>query len=223
MFFDDFSQITQLSTQHECLILVAPEQPNLPLSHPLILQPDAAKKTVVITVEQIRDFIALAQQKETTDRFFVIQPADAMNEAAQNAFLKTLEEPKPHCHFVLITTHPTALLATIRSRAPLFFHRQPCQLDQPPTAQPEIIALAKQLIAARPSDLPELATQLSKAKTDARSQALAVVETAIELLYKTYFKTSQIKFLHKLDNLLQLHQHLSQNGHLKLQIVADLC
>ncbi len=223
MFFDQLSQITQLATQHECLILVAPEQPSLPLPHPLILQPDITKKTLVITVEQIRDFIALAQQKETTDRFFVIQPADAMNEPSQNAFLKTLEEPKPHCHFVLITEHPTALLATIRSRAPLFFYRQSSQFDRPPAAQPEIVALAKKLIAARPADLPELATQLSKNKTNARDQALAVVETAIDLLYKTYFKTSQIKFLQKLENLLQLHQHLSQNGHLKLQIVADLC
>jgi DNA polymerase-3 subunit delta' len=39
-----------------------------------------------------------------------------MNDAAQNAFLKTLEEPPPHAVFVLITTDDEGLLPTIRSR-----------------------------------------------------------------------------------------------------------
>jgi DNA polymerase-3 subunit delta' len=39
-----------------------------------------------------------------------------MNEAAQNAFLKTLEEPPPDVVFLLITSRPQMLRATIRSR-----------------------------------------------------------------------------------------------------------
>jgi DNA polymerase-3 subunit delta' len=46
----------------------------------------------------------------------VIQPADAMNRNAANALLKTLEEPRPDAHLVLVTTLPSLLPATIRSR-----------------------------------------------------------------------------------------------------------
>lgn len=46
----------------------------------------------------------------------IIQEADTMNEAAQNAFLKTLEEPPEKCLFILATGKPGALLPTIRSR-----------------------------------------------------------------------------------------------------------
>ncbi len=46
----------------------------------------------------------------------VIQDADTMNESAQNAFLKTLEEPPRQCVFILTTGRVSELLPTIRSR-----------------------------------------------------------------------------------------------------------
>ena len=46
----------------------------------------------------------------------VIAGADRMEEAAANAFLKTLEEPPPHTLFILETDSPDSILPTIRSR-----------------------------------------------------------------------------------------------------------
>ena len=46
----------------------------------------------------------------------IIHNCDAMNSEAQNAFLKTLEEPDPGVIFILLTGNPSALLATTRSR-----------------------------------------------------------------------------------------------------------
>ncbi len=46
----------------------------------------------------------------------LIEPADAMNQAAANALLKTLEEPTSWTLIILISTRPTHLAATIRSR-----------------------------------------------------------------------------------------------------------
>ena len=43
--------------------------------------------------------------------------ADRMNPNAQNALLKTLEEPPPHSLLILVTDAPAALLPTIRSRS----------------------------------------------------------------------------------------------------------
>jgi DNA polymerase-3 subunit delta' len=53
---------------------------------------------------------------EAKARFFLIDEADKMNEAASNALLKTLEEPAPTTYLFLITSRPDALLPTIRSR-----------------------------------------------------------------------------------------------------------
>ncbi|NLN92848.1 MAG: DNA polymerase III subunit delta' [Candidatus Hydrogenedens sp.] len=49
-------------------------------------------------------------------RIVIISDADRMHEAAQNKFLKTLEEPPSKTVFVLITTSPRRLLPTILSR-----------------------------------------------------------------------------------------------------------
>lgn len=53
---------------------------------------------------------------EAKARFFIIDEAEKMNDAAANALLKTLEEPSPTSHIFLLTSRPNALLQTIRSR-----------------------------------------------------------------------------------------------------------
>ena len=50
------------------------------------------------------------------NRVFVIEQAENMNESAQNALLKTLEEPQPGVVFLLLTDMAGMLLSTIRSR-----------------------------------------------------------------------------------------------------------
>jgi DNA polymerase-3 subunit delta' len=47
----------------------------------------------------------------------VIDPADALGEAAGNALLKTIEEPRPGVHFALLTTNLQGVLPTILSRS----------------------------------------------------------------------------------------------------------
>lgn len=223
MFFDKITNIESIARKVPCSIFVVPAVAQPKFKAPLYLRPNESKTTIVITVEQIRDFLALTNSRETYERFFVIAPADAMNEAAQNAFLKTFEEPKAHCHFVLLTEQPNLLLPTIRSRAPIFYLKQANQIDQPPAAKAKTLLAAKKLIAATPRDLPTLALELTKSKTQPRQQALNIAATAIDLLYKSYFKTHNEKFLAKLPRFIALYDHLSKNAHIKLHIVADLC
>jgi DNA polymerase-3 subunit delta' len=72
-----------------------------------------------IVVDQVRDLVdhrlSLARF-EGRRRFVVIDPADAMNPQAQNALLKTLEEPPEETTLVLVAASPDSLLPTIRSR-----------------------------------------------------------------------------------------------------------
>jgi DNA polymerase-3 subunit delta' len=72
-----------------------------------------------IVVDQVRDLVdrRLALKRfEGRRRFVVVDPADAMNPQAQNALLKTLEEPPDDTTLVLVASSPDALLPTIRSR-----------------------------------------------------------------------------------------------------------
>lgn len=71
-----------------------------------------------IFVDAIRELEAESNflPYEAKARFFLIDDAEKMNDAAANALLKTLEEPAKTSHIFLITAHPAALLPTIRSR-----------------------------------------------------------------------------------------------------------
>lgn len=230
MFCENVKQLAEILPKLNCAVLGLPADAKTPklysqlgLKNAVIISPDESKTSCVISVEQIRDLIAMTNSREASERFSVIDPAEAMNESAANAFLKTFEEPKPHCHFVLICKTPSSLLPTILSRAQVFYLREPGILDKPPSAKPKVMTAAKALIAANPHDLVKIANEIAKTKTKPREYALEVVATGIELLYKSYFKTNNPKFLSKLPNMLKLYDNLDQNGHLKLHLVADLC
>jgi DNA polymerase III subunit delta' len=53
---------------------------------------------------------------EARRRVFILDDAHAMNESSQNALLKSLEEPPPRSHIVLVSAQPQGLRQTIRSR-----------------------------------------------------------------------------------------------------------
>jgi DNA polymerase III subunit delta' len=71
-----------------------------------------------IKVDQVRDAIDRAAYRpfEGRRRVVIVEEADALVPEAQNALLKTLEEPPPASVFVLITARPDVLLPTVRSR-----------------------------------------------------------------------------------------------------------
>jgi DNA polymerase-3 subunit delta' len=72
-----------------------------------------------IVVDQVRDLVdhRLSMKRfEGRRRFVILDPADAMNPQAQNALLKTLEEPPDDTTLILVAGSPDALLPTIRSR-----------------------------------------------------------------------------------------------------------
>ena len=80
-------------------------------------KPPPAKQRTEIVIDQMR---ALSQQLALSARgdarVAIVEPADAVNYAAWNAILKTLEEPQPGRYLWLVASQPARLPATIRSR-----------------------------------------------------------------------------------------------------------
>jgi DNA polymerase-3 subunit delta' len=86
--------------------------------HPDCFTLGPAGKSRQITADATRELIADVQKSPAVAAYKVaiLVEADRMNAAAANIFLKTLEEPPARTVILLLTTHPYALLPTIRSR-----------------------------------------------------------------------------------------------------------
>ena len=88
-------------------------------SHPDVIEFDAASNS---RVEEIRDIIEKVRFAPASSRFkvYIIDEVHMLSTSAFNALLKTLEEPPPHAVFILATTEPHKLPATIISRCQRF-------------------------------------------------------------------------------------------------------
>jgi DNA polymerase III subunit delta' len=66
-------------------------------------------------VRRLRGFLGLTGAEDGW-RVVIVDSADELNANAANALLKSLEEPPPRALFLLVTSQPSGLLPTIRSR-----------------------------------------------------------------------------------------------------------
>lgn len=129
----------------ECRLLASGHHPDV-----WRLGPDAESASGEIKVDAVRELVDAENLTAHRGRWKVIQiaPAEAMNRAAANSLLKTLEEPTDRTLLLLIADDATRLAATIRSRCQQHVFLPPPedqalpwlrrQLDHPPAA-PELL------------------------------------------------------------------------------------
>ena len=111
----------------------------------------------------------------------VIDDADRLTPAAQGAFLKLLEEPSLHTHFILTSHQPDYLLPTIRSRVQHFkvppispeqtdeILRGFTRLSSEEQAQLRFLAHGRPALITRYTDNPELLRSAASVVRDART------------------------------------------------------
>lgn len=129
---DDLLQLETVAQAIAASLLKTREHPEL---HPDYFTLRPAKKARMIRIgnrdgtepNTMRKLVHDLQQSSNRGGFklALVYEADRMNDAAANAFLKTLEEPPPQTVILLLSTRPYDLLATIRSRC--FQFRLPVQ------------------------------------------------------------------------------------------------
>ena len=80
-----------------------------------VVELDAASNNGVESLRQITESV---QYPPTVGKYkvYIIDEAHMLTDSAENAFLKTLEEPPAHLIFILATTNPEKIKATIKSR-----------------------------------------------------------------------------------------------------------
>ena len=103
-------------TCDQCQLIAAGE-------HPDVIELDAASRTGVDNVRE--EIISRVNYAPTRGRckVYIIDEVHMLTTAAFNALLKTLEEPPEHVVFIMCTTDPQKILATILSRVQRFdFH-----------------------------------------------------------------------------------------------------
>lgn len=219
MWFDDTAQIPEIAIRGGTSVFVMPIGARIEVPQAILLEP--VEKSF-ITIEQVRQIGAKLRLKQTEDRFIIVRPADKLTLDAANAFLKNLEEPGDKVHYILITEQPSQLLPTILSRSMIYFLRDKQGFSTEIQAKEEQKQLVKKLIAGKPADLVEIAEKLAK-KKPARAAAMGTLGLAIEMLQKSYFITGKEVFVKKIPKFLTAYDNISKNGHVKLQIVANLC
>jgi DNA polymerase-3 subunit delta' len=88
------------------------------MQHPDLVKLELLEDSRQIRIEQVRELSAdlTLTSHQGGYKVAIISPADALNRAAANALLKTLEEPTPRTLLILVATQPSRLPATVLSR-----------------------------------------------------------------------------------------------------------
>jgi DNA polymerase III subunit gamma/tau len=136
-----------------------------------VMEIDAASNTGVDDIRTLRENVKYAPARGRF-KIYIVDEVHMLSGPAFNAFLKTLEEPPAHVVFVLATTDPRKIPATVLSRCQRFDFR-PIPPEQLTATLTEI--LTKEGVRFEPGALPLLV----RAAEGSLRDALSLLDTAI--------------------------------------------
>ncbi len=88
-----------------------------------LVEIDAASNNSVEDIRELREKVGF-RPSEGRYKVYIIDEVHMLSTSAFNALLKTLEEPPPHARFILATTEPHKIPATVLSRCQRFDFRR---------------------------------------------------------------------------------------------------
>lgn len=220
MFFNGVDEIASIASKCGMAVFVVPDNQNVEIKNAIVLKPEEKS---IITMDQARELIGRLGVRQTTDQYIIIRPADKMGNDTANALLKNFEEPNENVHFLLITNNPSQLLPTILSRARIYFLKTDFKIDAKLNIDDKVKGLAKRLIVAKPNELLKIIEEITKKKDGAREYTQEIIGSAIEMLYRMYLMNNKDVYITKLNKFLSAYEAIARKGHIKIQLVANLC
>jgi DNA polymerase III subunit gamma/tau len=136
-----------------------------------VIEMDAASNRSVDDIRELRERVGFAPAAGRW-KVYILDEAHMLTKEAWNAFLKTLEEPPPNTAFVLATTEPQKVMATIVDRCQRFDFQRP-SLEQ-------IAEVVKRVAAAESIEIEEGAVALiSRSATGSFRDALGTLDQLV--------------------------------------------
>lgn len=202
-----------------------------------IIEIDAASNNSVEDIRQMREKVKY-RPAEGKYKIYIIDEVHMLSGSAFNAFLKTLEEPPPNVLFVLATTDPQKVPATIISRCQCFdFHsvsRRTIQTrleeivrlenagGQFPAFEPEALSMIAECAEGGFRDALSLLDQIASSSSAETIRLDHVLEMTRRLSYSTLKEMTAAIFSHNLGSLVKTLNDLYFRGYEPLTIGRDL-
>ncbi len=185
------------------------------LSHnDLVPQPDVLiiKAEPSIKIEAIRQLEKFLSHKpyQNDQKIVFIPQADQLTLPAQNALLKTLEEPPAHSLIILVSPHQNRLLPTIISRCEIH------QLASDSTLDPEFITLQKNIYSTIAHHSIGQRINFISQYFGSKISALEFCQDQLKYLRSLMLTKNQFVFLPIIKALSQAITRLNQNLNPKL-------
>jgi DNA polymerase-3 subunit gamma/tau len=136
-----------------------------------VIEMDAASNRSVDDIRELRERVGFAPAAGHW-KVYILDEAHMLTKEAWNAFLKTLEEPPPNTAFVLATTEPQKVMATIVDRCQRFDFQRP-SLEQ-------IAEVVKRVAVAESIEIEDGAVALiSRSATGSFRDALGTLDQLV--------------------------------------------
>ncbi len=165
---------------------------------------------------EINKISSLSAEGET----FIVISARSITVEAQNALLKTIEEPKLGIHFLLFTQDPKLLLPTLRSRSVIIENisddRNFAEKTDAKNSHPNFLKIT---LSERFDYIEKLSKKFKKDDPNAfRDSALEIFDAVIfELSKEIYNKNSD-----QLEKILELRSYLNDRGSSAKQLLETM-
>lgn len=202
-----------------------------------IIEIDAASNNGVEDIRQMREKVKY-RPAEGKYKIYIIDEVHMLSGSAFNAFLKTLEEPPPNVIFVLATTDPQKVPATIISRCQCFdFHSVSRRTIQArleeivklesaegafPTFESEALAMIAECAQGGFRDGLSLLDQIASSTSEQPVKLDHVLKLTRRLSYSTLKEMTAAIFTHDLGQVVTLLNELYSLGYEPLTIGRDL-
>lgn len=202
-----------------------------------IIEIDAASNNGVEDIRQMREKVKY-RPAEGKYKIYIIDEVHMLSGSAFNAFLKTLEEPPPNVIFVLATTDPQKVPATIISRCQCFdFHsvsrrtiqnrlEEIVELESAagdfPKFATEALAMIAECAQGGFRDALSLLDQIASSAADETIGLDHVLTMTRRLSYSTLKEMGEAIFTHDLAKLVTTLNELYFRGYEPLTIGRDM-